>query len=291
MHSKKALLRAFCVFLLLCIAAAQGKDRNDKKSSDNDQLIVAQISDTHLGLARAPKAADNLRWAVQEINKRHPDAVLVTGDIGERPSAWDQAKDILKGLDCKNVFIIPGNHDDKADTTDRWRQALGPNYQEFHVKWATFIGLDSQLLGNYDDFNSHSVIPLPQNGQQKAKQMLDWLGQQLNEDKSEKNAHVIFVMQHVPISRNSGFPNDPKPYWTIQDPYRSQEIELLHKAGIQDVFEGHWHAGMTFKADGFTQHVAPALSWSPFNKPLGFSIHAIKPDGSVKTDFVYLPGQ
>ena len=130
MHSKKAFL-SLCVLLLFCFAVAQAKDRNDKKSSDNDQLVVAQISDTHLGLARAPKAADNLRWAVQEINKRHPDAVLVTGDVGERPSAWDQAKDILKGLDCRNVFIIPGNHDDKADTTDRWRQAWGPNYQEF----------------------------------------------------------------------------------------------------------------------------------------------------------------
>src|SRR5207248_2171166 len=83
--------------------------------------LIAQISDTHLGLARAPDAADNLRKVVNMVNQRHPDAVLVTGDIGETPEAWAEARGILQDLQAKSVFYIPGNHDVNAHNLERWR--------------------------------------------------------------------------------------------------------------------------------------------------------------------------
>jgi predicted MPP superfamily phosphohydrolase len=247
------------------------------------QITIAHISDTHLGLKRAPEAASNLRRVVEMVNQRHPAAVIVSGDIGENADAWKQARGILSKLRVP-VYYVPGNHDDSANTVDRYRSVFGKNYYEFKVKHATFFALDSQLLGNFD-FQSRQIMPLSAIGEVESAKMLDWLG---------KMAHgltgnpLVFVVQHVPISRNRGFPPDPKPYWTVQEPYRSREIELLHRLGVKHVFAGHWHAGMVFQADGNTYHLAPATSWSPFNYPRGFAIHTILANGAVKTEFVKL---
>ena len=286
-------------FLLIspCLCWLAGAKEKKFDSDHDDQIVIAQISDTHLGLARAPEAAENLRWVVEQVNQRHPDAVIVTGDIGERPQAWEQAKQILEGLKADNILYIPGNHDDTADNVGRWREFWGPDYGEFHIKWITIFGLDSQLLSNFDNFDAHEVQPLSAKGQQEERKMLDWFAKQIDDEKHEEAAHpekktVVFAMQHVPISRADGgrFPNDPKPYWTVQDPGRSEELELLHRLGVKDMFVGHWHAGMNYKADGINYHVAPATSWSPFSDKLGFALHTIKRDGSVKTELVYIPG-
>lgn len=260
------------------------------------QITIAQISDTHLGLKRAPEAASNLRYVVDMVNQRHPDAVIVSGDIGENPEAWREARELLGKLKAP-VYYVPGNHDDSANTVERYRSVFGKNYYEFKVKNATFLALDSQLLGNFDVFESHQIIPLTAVGQAESAKMLDWFGRQ-TDDIQRRSAQMrggraaepdlVFVVQHVPISRNHGFPVDPKPYWTIQEPYRSRELELLHRLGVKHVFAGHWHSGMVFQADGITYHLAPATSWSPFNYPLGFAMHTISPSGDVKTEFVDL---
>jgi len=293
---QKSLLCRLLSFLLLLAALPAASAAADRKDSD-DKLVIAQISDTHLGLARAPDAADNLRKVVNMVNQRHPDAVLVTGDIGENPEAWAEARGILQDLQAKSVFYIPGNHDVNAHNLERWRSAWGPDYKEFHIKWLTIFGLDSQLLGNYDNFDSHSVVPLSSQGQAESKKMLDWFAKEIDDEKADATRHpenrqVVLVMQHVPVSRADGgrFPNDPKPYWTVQEPYRSGELELLRRLGVRDVIVGHWHIGMVYDADGITYHVAPAVSWSAWEKRLGFAMHTINRDGRVHTDFVYIPG-
>lgn len=73
-------------------------------------VTIAQLSDTHLGEGHSPQAADNLRKAVEMINARHPDAVVVSGDIGERPENRGHAKEILQAL-AAPVYYVPGNHD------------------------------------------------------------------------------------------------------------------------------------------------------------------------------------
>lgn len=280
------MLRRFSIFLLFLGAVIPAPA----------QITIAQISDTHLGLKRAPDAAYNLRRAVEMVNQRHPDAVIVSGDIGENPDAWQQARAILSKVNAP-VYYVPGNHDDTANNIDRYRSAFGKDYYNFKVKDATFIALDSQLLGNFDAFESHQIMPLSAIGQAESAKMLDWLGKQ-GDEAQERSAQKrggaamqsgpVFVVQHVPVSRNGGFPPDAKPYWTVQEPYRSRELQLLHRLGVKHVFVGHWHAGMVFEADGITYHVAPATSWSPFNYPLGFAIHTISASGDVKTEFVSL---
>jgi DNA repair exonuclease SbcCD nuclease subunit len=278
----------FLMLLLACFAALPA----------TAQTVIAQISDTHIGLKRAPDAAENLRRVVEMVNQRHPDAVIVTGDIGENPQGWQQARQILSKL-VTPVYYVPGNHDDSANTVDHYRAVFGKNYYRFQVKDLTFFALDSQLLGNFDVFESRTVLPLSAKGQAESEQMLNWFSNAISAELREEAATTprggagsrprsVFVIQHVPLSRAGLFPNDPKPYWTCQEPYRSRELALLHRLGVRHVFLGHWHKGMVYEEDGITYHVAPATSWSPFGAPLGFAMHKIDPDGFVHTEFIYL---
>jgi len=275
-----------------------------------EQVKIAQLSDLHLGLASAPEGTENLRKAVQMINQRNPDVVVVTGDIGERPSAWGEAKDILKGLKAK-VYYIPGNHDVHSDGPGKWKSEFGDDFYKFQVKFVTVYALDSQVLGNWDVFNARQEPPMSATAKSAGDEMLNWLGgqggqtQQAEKKDKKKDKHdkkgqgqpaqgdggtVAIAMQHVPAERDGAFPNDPKPYWTVNGDYKKREERLLKQLGVHDILAGHWHDGRVFDAGGFRWHVAPATSWSPFGAKLGFAIHTITPDGHVSTELVYLDG-
>src|ERR1700756_2186259 len=92
-----ASLLAFCGAFSVIVRAQPGKD----------EITVVQISDTHIGEQHAPHAAKNLQQAVDMINSRHPDAVILSGDIGENPRGWDEAKSFLKKLKSP-LYYVPG---------------------------------------------------------------------------------------------------------------------------------------------------------------------------------------
>jgi predicted phosphodiesterase len=247
------------------------------------QVTIAQISDTHIGEPRAPRAIENLREAVDMVNARHPDAVIVTGDMGENGKDWDAAKGVLKWLKAP-VYYAAGNHDVHTRDVDRYRSAFGDDYYRFEVKGIDFIVIDSQLLGNYEDYDAESPPPLPPAAAEESKKMLTWLDQQVGSE----DRHITIGVQHIPAFRDNGFPDPRHPYWVISEPYRSQEIDLIHKLGIKHMLVGHWHNGRVFEQAGVTWHVAPATSWLPWGGELGFAMHTITPDGNVATEFIKL---
>lgn len=246
-------------------------------------VTIAQISDTHLGEKHSPHAAEDLRKAVEMINARHPDAVIVSGDIGESPKERAEAKTILSALTAP-VYFVPGNHDVRdTNSLAQYRKQFGPDYYCFDVKNVEVLAIDSELLGNYRDFNAKSPQPLPPGMKQESEKMLDWLAA-LKKPGSEK---IVIAVQHIPLFRDDGFP-DAKPYWTVNPPYARDEAALLRRLGVRDMLAGHWHIAKVFKCDGITIHVAPATSWLPFGGKLGFAWHTISPDGLVRTEFVPL---
>ena len=271
----------FVSSLPLC---AQGRDADDRAKP----LVVAQISDLHIGLTKNGKTGEsidplaNLRRVINEVNERQPDLVIVSGDIGENPQAWQQARDALKAVHAP-VKFIPGNHDVNSTNVAPYRGVFGDDYYTFRMRNVVFYMIDSELLGNYDHFNAHEVEPLPPQTVAESDKMLHWLDEQ---SEHASGGSVAVAVQHVPTSRGGDkAPDQQKPYWITQDPYRSHEIELLHKLGVKHIFAGHWHKAVDFQADGFTVHVAPATSWAT-QGPLGFLIHTISPNGDVKTELV-----
>src|SRR5712672_4753690 len=159
--------------------------------SGHAQVTIAQISDTHLGEAHSPHAFDNLRRAVDMVNARHPDAVIVSGDVGENSGEWLRARGILKWLHAP-VYYAPGNHDVHSTDVAKYREVFGPDYYRFQVKGVTFLVIDSQLLGNFDNFEAQSPEPLPPQTEAESQKMLSWLSHQgsgANADNRDKRRH------------------------------------------------------------------------------------------------------
>jgi 3',5'-cyclic AMP phosphodiesterase CpdA len=248
----------------------------------SNTVRLAQISDTHIGVSEAPDAAANLALAVQMVNALNPDAVIVSGDVGEDSSERQQAITILQGLTAP-VYYLPGNHDISNDTNSlqAWRDLFGPDYYSFQIKNVEILMLDSELLGNYDDFNFGTVQPLSAGMAAESQTMLNWLGQQ------GETTNVLIAAQHIPLFLDNGFP-DSNPYWTVNPPYNQSESNLLASLGIKHLLAGHWHNGRVFTRNGLTIHEAPATSWLPNGGQLGFAMHTITADGNVSTAFVPL---
>ena len=146
-------------------------------STGRAQVTIAQISDTHLGEPHAPHAFDNLRRTVDMVNARHPDAVIVSGDVGENYDQWLFARGILKWLHAP-VYYAPGNHDVHTTDVEKYREVFGPDYYRFQVKGVTFLVIDSQLLGNFDNFDAQSPEPMPPQTEAESQKMLSWLSRQ-----------------------------------------------------------------------------------------------------------------
>src|SRR5438445_11326650 len=163
----KQLLFALALCAVVCLVPSAGRA----------QVTIAQISDTHLGEAHSPHAFDNLRRAVDMGNARHPDAVIVSGDVGENYDQWLLARGILKWLHAP-VYYAPGNHDVHTNDVAKYREVFGPDYYRFQVKGVTFLVIDSQLLGNFDKFEAQQPLPLPPQTEAESKKMLSWLAQQ-----------------------------------------------------------------------------------------------------------------
>jgi 3',5'-cyclic AMP phosphodiesterase CpdA len=290
-------------------------------------VTIAQISDTHLGERDAPHAFDNLRRTVDMVNARHPDAVIVSGDVGENYDQWLLARGILKWLHAP-VYYAPGNHDVHTNDVAKYREVFGPDYYRFQVKGVTFLVIDSQLLGNFDSFDAQSPQPMPPQTEAESQKMLSWLSRQAGgvdrgdqgkrhhwwnlgsrpnesqrnpdnddhrqsqsdaDDRQDNNndGGIVIGIQHIPAARGDNMPPDPKPYWTVNEPYRSREINLLHRLGVRHMLVGHWHVGNIFERDGIVWHVAPSTSrLLPWSGQLGFAMHTISPNGDVKTEFV-----
>lgn len=248
------------------------------------QITVAQISDLHIDLASHPGGEERLQKAIELIRARHVDAVIVTGDIGDNfEQSWKKARAALAQLHVP-VYYVPGNHDDTAQTVQRYNTIFERDYYTFEIKGIHFIALDSQLLGNFSNFRSVTPQLLNQEDEPAAEKMLAWL-------EGLHFAGPVIAVQHVPPDRSSPqISPDEKPYWILHDPWRTRELNALRKLGVKDILAGHWHQGTIYQADGFTIHVAPATSWSPKSK-LGFAIHKISAEGEVNTQFVYFAEQ
>ena len=287
MKTKLLFTPALCVGLcLLAAVPIMAQAPSPARGDRDDQISIVQISDTHLGDHHAPHAAENLRQAVKIINDLHPDAVILSGDIGENSQAWDEARSILKKLKSP-LYYVPGNHDVHSNDVERYRNVFGKDYYEFQVKFVHFVVIDSQLLGNYDVYGAKSPAPLPPETEDESERMLSWLNGMSEE--RHTSGQVVIGVQHIPVFHDGRFP-DPKPYWVISEPYRSKEMKALRQLGIRDMLAGHWHNGRVFDREGITWHVAPSTAWLPWGGELGFAVHTISPDGKVRTQFEDLPG-
>ncbi len=85
------------------------------------ELFFAQISDSHIGFSKEanPDVTATLRVAVDRLNAspHRPAFVLHTGDISQlsKPTEFDTADQVIRGIKTDRVFYVPGEHDVLSD--------------------------------------------------------------------------------------------------------------------------------------------------------------------------------
>src|SRR4051812_6736960 len=169
-------MRRAIVFLLVAIfALAANAEAGKRKHRNDNEIVFAQLSDLHIGLSSHPEATSNAQRAVALVNSLNVDFVVVSGDIAENSStARATAKSILSGLN-KPYFVVPGNHDVQKDSMTSFRSTWGADYYTFNFQNLRVIALNSQLMGNFDNYSATAPTPLSAAGEVESQKMFAWL--------------------------------------------------------------------------------------------------------------------
>jgi hypothetical protein len=120
------------------------------------ELFFAQISDSHIGFAKDanPDVTATLQEAVDRLNRlpRRPAFVLHTGDISQlsKPTEFDTADQVIKGIHTERVFYVPGEHDVLEDNGRQYlerygRKTRGDGWYSFDHSGVHFVGLVNVL--------------------------------------------------------------------------------------------------------------------------------------------------
>ncbi len=97
-------------------------------------LLIAQISDTHLGKNITP---ERLKKVIDAINSAKPDLIVFTGDIFEETKNMQPYIDLIKNLNAPcGKYVISGNHE--------YYGGLVQNRELF--KQADLIDLDNKTI-------------------------------------------------------------------------------------------------------------------------------------------------
>jgi hypothetical protein len=269
------------------------------------QATIVQISDTHIGLSTHPNDLQHLQKIINQINAMspQPNAVIVSGDIGESTSDWAIAKNTLANLKTP-VYYCPGNHDVHTTNISSYRLNFGNDYYSFKINNITFMVIDSQLLGNFDTLTSgatpESVQPLPTLAQIESDKMIAWLGRQ-----SAVSNEI--AVQHVPLFPQLLFTGgtypSTNPFWAIYDvpndpdihhKYRAEEINALNALNIHKMLAGHWHNQRNFTATSgsfkLDLRMAPASGYGINTSVVGYTVHTISSTGAITTRMVACSG-
>jgi 3',5'-cyclic-AMP phosphodiesterase len=229
-----------------------------------DGLFFAQISDSHIGFAKQanPDVTATLQEAVDRLNRlpRRPAFVLHTGDISQlsRPSEFDTADQVLRGIRTDRVWFVPGEHDvledDGRQYLDRYgRESRGGGWYSFDHGGVHFVGLVNVL--NLKAGGLGNLGPA----------QLDWLKRDLA---GRSGSTPIVVFAHIPL-----WTVYPDWGWGTDD--SEQALALLRRFGSVTVLNGHIHQVMQKVEGNVAFHTAmstafpqPAPGTAPSPGPL-----------------------
>ncbi len=114
-----------------------------KTSPVETRMKLAHISDIHIGSNHF--VSNLLNRAIVEINEIKPDVILVSGDItndGFRQQ-YSAAYAFLGNLECKNISVIPGNHDSRNVGYVHFEDIFGDRNNVVYLPGVTLVALDS----------------------------------------------------------------------------------------------------------------------------------------------------
>jgi Icc protein len=207
-----------------------------------------QISDSHIGFNKPANADVNatLQVAIDKINglPKEPEFLIHTGDLTHtaKPAEFDTLQQLLQGAKAKQVFYVPGEHDNATDDGKEYlsrfgRGTKGTGWHSFDQHGVHFVGL----------VNSAALEGM---GKLGADQLV-WLKNDLG-GKTPSTPIVVFA--HLPL-----WTVYPEWGWGTAD--SEEALGYLKRFGSVTVLNGHIHQTMQ-KVEGNVQfHTAMSTAF------------------------------
>lgn len=247
--------------------------------------LLLQLSDLHI---REPgrlayeriNTAPYLAQAVESIKRlrQTPDAVVITGDLTDfgRAAEYDHLCALLSPLPMP-VFLLPGNHDDRAQ--------LRASFADHAYLGTTGFVQYSVSIGNLQLIALDTVVPGASEGG-LCEERLAWLAIEL--DKA-KHRPVVIAMHHPPFQTLIGHMD------AIGLLQGAQALEALvaKYPNVERVICGHLHRAIQVRFGGsiaatvpapghqVTLDLAPDAASTWMLEPPGFAIHALPLGGRL----------
>lgn len=221
------------------------------QTGNSADFTFIQISDSHIGFDKAanPNVTATFQTAIGRINALpvEPDLILHTGDISHlsKPSEFDTADQVLRGLTSKQVFYVPGEHDVAVDNGQQYLERYGKGtkgagWHSFDHKGVHFVGLI-----NVVNIKAGGGLGLLGGDQ------LEWLERDL---KARGSSTPIVVFAHIPL-----WAVYPQWGWGTRD--SAQALSYLKRFGSVTVLNGHIHQIMQKTEGNVIFHTAMATAF------------------------------
>ena len=245
-------------------------------------VTFAVLADPQLGMYAKDKnflqEAANLKFVIANLNRLHPDFVVVCGDLTNRSGDESEItayKQMLKELDPSiPVYNAPGNHDvgnlPTASTLAAYRAAYGPDYYTFHFGNILVVVLDSNLIRSPDHVRDEA-----------AKQEA-WLRNTLTHATPDQQ---VLIFQHIPFFLKDAQEKDD--YFNIPLAVRTKYLDLLSANHVQLIFAGHTHRPAGGSDGAITEIVTGAVGMPLGGSSSGFRLVQLGPSG-MKTEWYCL---
>lgn len=249
-------------------------------------LVIAHLSDPHLDGSAEPR--DRLRRVTSYLLgfTRPVDVVLVTGDLADHGTEYDEVAAELAVFGEIPVLVLPGNHDAGEPLRtglSSYVDAPGsghPVHQVRDVAGARFVLLDTTVPGA-----DHGLL---------GPESLEWLRGVLDEP---VDGPLFLAFHHPPV----GLHHPTMDQWLLTEPEAFAEV--IRDRPITALLAGHLHNALTTTFAGHPLLLAPGIrSTVPLpvepapptglvdpTAPPGFALHVLADNSPMLTKYRYLP--
>jgi Icc protein len=210
---------------------------------NNNKLIIAQVTDMHIGATDNPYRGIPVRQqfvdVLQEVAKRPLDLLVLSGDLAAvagEPEAYAWIRQVLATFPYPYV-IMAGNHDH-----------LGRMLKTFEVPASDVV---EEMLCFSRTIKGRQLLFLDSSSYQLPPQQLDWLRAQLTTGGQKE---VLLFIHHPPLLCDCRFMDERYPLQNIDEVWPV----LVQLSQIKHIFCGHYHTEKTVVKAGKSVHLTPS---------------------------------
>jgi len=209
---------------------------------------IVHLSDLHISSAHF--LSDVAESVVQSVNEISPDILVITGDLTQNGTyqEFQEAKEWIDRIDCRNKVIVPGNHDSRNVGYLLFEDIFKTRYPCCSLDGVTVVGVDSSL----PDIDDGHI------GRERygwiAERFNSKLNMDLNSNFKESDLKVFALHHHlIPV------PMTGREEEILVD--SGDVLELLNRCGVDLVLCGHRHVPWVWKLnDMFVVNAGTACS-------------------------------